>query len=209
VDESVYLRSEHRLVFFESRCKSRRESHAVIGTLARDDLVFGRLAFALPVVARGFEGGVVGFGATRGEHGGVQPLVGETRQLVRELDRGEVGHARKVGREREFERLVVRGLREFGVAVSRVDVPQTRHAIEDFLSIHSVEPDALAAFDDERVGVTFWMIDGMQLFFVFFEPFGICGHAASIVKFCNLYFSVIGKNVILLANLIFPFHESL
>ena len=43
---------------------------------------------------------------------------------------------------------------------------QARHAVEDFAPVAGVEVDALAAFDDERIGVGLGILQRMELEFI-------------------------------------------
>ncbi len=55
VDKSIHGGTEHGVIFFQPRGKCRGKRHAVIRAAPRNDLVLGRLALALPVIARGLE----------------------------------------------------------------------------------------------------------------------------------------------------------
>ena len=161
MDKTIHSWPEHRVVLFQSGGECSRECYTVIGAFASDHFVLARLALALPVIAGGLEGRIICLRSTRCKHRGVQAFIGETCQLIRQLDRGKVGHTGEAGGERQLFHLVIGCPGKLLAAVPGIDIPQSRHPIQDLLPIRRIQPDPFPALDHQRVGMGFGMVCGV------------------------------------------------
>jgi hypothetical protein len=92
---------------------------------------------------------------------------------VRQLGCGRRRHPHKVGGEGDLAHLFSGDFGQFLVAVADVDIPQPGHAVEHGAAVGGVQPDALRAVDDERVGVLLGMVQRVKLPFVVFDHGGV------------------------------------
>src|SRR3954451_3500390 len=125
----------------------RAHRRAVVGDLARDDLVLVRLAGELVVLAGEAYGGVGRLAAARGEEDAVEVAGGHRREARGELDRGRVRVGPR-GEEAELLGLVGARLGDLGAAVADVHAEQRAQAVEVLVAV--LVPDVAAvALDDD------------------------------------------------------------
>ena len=159
--------------------RERAHRRAVVGVLAAEHLVPGRLADALEVRLGQLPGRLDGLGARGGEEHLVQVARGELGQPRGELDRRRV----RVGPEREvgqLGRLLGGGLGQLGAAVPDHRDEQARQAVEVPLALVVVDVRAGAAHDHRDVGVVVGRHPGevhpQVLLGGFLQLFGSEGH---------------------------------
>src|SRR5205814_2049634 len=140
----------------------RRDGDAVIAVDARDELRLLRLAVHLPVVARELARRLVRLGARRGEVDGRDVRVGDVDETLGETHRRLVGGADIGGREGESLHLLRGGCGELLPAVTDIDVPQTREAVDDLPPVGGVEEVPLRLDDEERRPVIAHMVERMD-----------------------------------------------
>ncbi len=121
---------------------------AVVGGLARDDLVLGPVASELVVLAGQLQRGLDGFAAAAGEEHAVEVAGREIGDLGGQLDRARMRVA-PVGEEAELFCLIGTGLRHIGAAVADVRAEERAEAVEVALAV-LVEDVAAVAADDDR-----------------------------------------------------------
>src|SRR4051794_19521684 len=126
----------------------RAHRRAVVGDLARDDLVLVRVARELVVLAGELQRGLDRLAAARGEEDAVEVAGRELGELGGELDRARV----RVGPRREEAELlglVGAGLGHVGAPVADVHAEQRAQAVE--IAVAVLVPDvAPVALDDDR-----------------------------------------------------------
>ena len=134
----------------------------MIAVDARDELRLLRLALHLPVVARELERRLVRLGARRGEVDRRDVRVGDVDETLGETHRRLVGGADIGGREGEALHLLRGGGGELLPAVTDIDVPQTREAVDDLPPVGGVEEGPLRLDDEERRPVIAHMVERMD-----------------------------------------------
>ena len=142
--EARYARLEHRPVGGDARRAHRGQGDPVVAELARDDLVFARLAPELPVVAGHLDVGVGRFPAAGGEVEPVDAGVGEPRQALRQLDGVRVRAAGIAGCIAELVHLCGCRVRELLAPVPAGVVPKPRQSVDERIAVGVVEHRALA-----------------------------------------------------------------
>ena len=126
----------------------RAHRGAVVGELARDDLVAAALAVELVVLTAELEGGVDRLAAAAGEEDAVEVAGGEPRDAGGELDRARV-RVGPVGVEAELLALVGARLGDLRAAVADVHAVQRGQPVEEAAPV-LVEDVAALALDDDR-----------------------------------------------------------
>ena len=128
------------------------ERGAVVGDLARDELVALALAAHAVVLARELDGGLDGLGAAGREEDAVEVAGGEAGDARGELDRARVRVA-PVGEEAELLDLLGGGLADLGAAVAGVHAEQRGQAVEVALAVLVPDVAAVALDDDGQLVV--------------------------------------------------------
>ena len=153
-----HQRAEHLVVSGHAGGAHRRHGHPVIGVNARDDLGLCRLVFDLPVIAREFEGGFIGFGAGGREINRRRIGIGVAHDLFAEPHRRLVGLA-DIGRGKgDAAHLRGGGVGQFAPAMTDIDVPQPRQAVDVFAAVGIVQHRTSALGDDQRLPVIVGMM---------------------------------------------------
>ena len=146
-------------------------SRTVIGVVAADDHLLLGLSLAGPVVPHHPQHCVVALGAGAGEEDVVEMGWRHLGQQGRQLD-----HRRMRGLEeevvvRELLHLAGGGIHQLLPAITHVDAPEARHAIEDALALRVFQIDAAGLGNDARalvvqglkVGKGVQVVAGIQL----------------------------------------------
>ena len=123
------------------------ERGPVVGDVAADHLVPGRLAGHLEVLAGELPGRLDRLAAAGGEEHAIEIARGEVGKTVGELDAGRVGVAplREVG---ELRGLLGGGFGKLDASVADLDDEEPREPVEVALAVGVVDVGALAALDD-------------------------------------------------------------
>ena len=130
----------------------RAHGRAVVGELARDDLVAPGVAGQLVVLAAELERGVDRLGAAGGEEDAVEVAGGELGDARRELDRLRV-RVGPVRVEAELLGLVGAGLGDVAAAVADVHAEQGGEAVEIAVAVLVPDVAPVAAGDDRDLVV--------------------------------------------------------
>ena len=141
-----YERLERRAQRSDARDRERPEGRAVVGGLARDDLVLRRGPAELVVLASHLPRRLDGLGAARGEEDAVEVARCELGDARGQLDRHRVGVA-PVRVEAELLGLAGRGLAELGAPVAGVHAEQGGQPVHVAVAVIVVHVRPLAAHD--------------------------------------------------------------
>ena len=150
VEDARHRQVEVGVEHGETRQAGRGDGGAVVGSLARDDLLLLRAPERVVVVPGDLDLRVVGLRARVGE----EHLGGRGRghglDLLGQRDGRLVAAAAEQVREGEALHLLARGLDQLGVAVAEPRAPQAREALDVALAGGVVDVDALAALQHQR-----------------------------------------------------------
>jgi len=123
---------------------------AVVGAIESDDLELVRTLPQPPVEAHEADDRLVGLGAATGEHNARQSLWCHAGDACRELLGWGGREAEERRGVRQLARLCGNGARDLGTAVTDVDVPQRRQAVEVLAALRVPYVGAFAAYQQRR-----------------------------------------------------------
>ncbi len=133
----------------QSRQRGGGDGDAVIALEAGDDLLLLRASASVIIIPDQLDLAVIGLRARRGEEHLRDRHRRDLLQLLRELDRRIVAAPGKQVLEGQFEHLLIGCFGQFPIRIAERGAPQTGHALEIGLALGIVDPDTLAALQDE------------------------------------------------------------
>ena len=158
VNETRYTRLEHLPVAPHLGSAHGLQRDPMVAFLAGNHLHLAGLAARLPEKARGLECRFVGFGAARGEKDRLHVATGHLDKAFRERNRRDVRRSDVAGKVGQLFHLRGGGVRQFGAAVPRIDVPQAGQTVEILASVNVLNRSAASADADDSLLVVGWVV---------------------------------------------------
>ena len=146
------MRREGAAVVDHAADRHAAEADAVIAALAADQAGAGRLAGGAMIGQRDLQRGIDRFRTGIGEEDAIEPVRRDLGQPLGEIERQRMAHLER-RRKVEVHQLPLDGGRDLPAAVTGIDAPQPRRAVDHLAAVDGRVVHALGGGEQARLGL--------------------------------------------------------